>query len=90
MLISSTPASFAFANRGKQSLSLNTKSQKVYSLGKLLMKADVFIQNMRPGVMERMGLGYEEISKLNQNLFMYLFQAWGRQVHIQNKWYMIL
>ena len=66
---SSTPASFAFANRGKRSLSLNTKSPKgLQALKKLLMKADVFIQNMRPGVMERMGLGYEEISKLNPKL----------------------
>ena len=62
-------ASFINNNRNKRSIVLDLKT----SLGKealfaLIGNADVFVQNLRPGVMERLGLGYEVISKINPHI----------------------
>ncbi|MEP3279413.1 MAG: CaiB/BaiF CoA-transferase family protein [Stappiaceae bacterium] len=55
---------FHAINRGKESLSLNLKDPSdMAALRKLVTKADVVIQNFRPGVIERLGLGYEDIRK---------------------------
>jgi formyl-CoA transferase len=62
-------ASFEQVNRGKKSVSVNVKSEEgrqfVY---RLVREADIFLQNSRPGVMERLGFGYEELKKLNDKL----------------------
>jgi crotonobetainyl-CoA:carnitine CoA-transferase CaiB-like acyl-CoA transferase len=53
---------FISANRGKRSLSIDVKSdagRKV--LAKLVGRADVLVQNFRPGTMERLGLGAQEL-----------------------------
>eukprot|EP00935_MAST-01C_sp_MAST-1C-sp1_P001136 g1136.t1 len=57
-------SSFATANRGKRSVKLELKhpSGKA-ALLRLLASADVFIQNWRPGVAERLGIGYEQIKE---------------------------
>ena len=56
-------SSFASVNRGKRSVSLQLKHlDGREALIRLISKADVFVQNWRPGVAERLGLGYEEIS----------------------------
>lgn len=53
---------FHAINRGKESLTLNLKKAKdLAALHKLITKADVLIQNFRPGVVERLGLGYEAV-----------------------------
>lgn len=55
-------ASFLNNNRNKRSVALNLKDERGLAvLGKLLAGADVFIQNFRPGVAERMGIGEEAI-----------------------------
>jgi len=60
---------FLAMNRNKRSLTLDLKHaesrQIVESLAK---KADVVVENFRPGVMDRLGLGYEQLSKLNSGL----------------------
>jgi len=53
---------FHAINRGKESLALNLKDpQDLAALKKLISKADVVIQNFRPGVIERLGLGYDDV-----------------------------
>ncbi|MEP2705330.1 MAG: CaiB/BaiF CoA-transferase family protein [Roseibium sp.] len=53
---------FHAINRGKESLTLNLKDPEDHAaLCKLIEKADVLIQNFRPGVIERLGLNYEEV-----------------------------
>ncbi|MDO6725138.1 CaiB/BaiF CoA-transferase family protein [Celeribacter halophilus] len=55
---------FHAINRGKESLALNLKqAADLAALKKLISKADVVIQNFRPGVIERLGLGYEEVKQ---------------------------
>ncbi|MDJ0614855.1 MAG: CoA transferase [Rhizobiaceae bacterium] len=62
-------ASFLNNNRNKRSIVLDLKSD----LGKevlfeLVRNADVFVQNLRPGVMERLGIGYDVISNINPKI----------------------
>ncbi|HJQ61430.1 MAG TPA: CoA transferase, partial [Burkholderiales bacterium] len=57
---------FALLNRGKRSIAIDLKAQDaVSSLRPLLEKADVIVEQFRPGVMDRLGLGYEAVSALN-------------------------
>lgn len=58
-------ASFLNNNRNKRSVALNLKEPRgIEILKKLVKDADVFVQNFRPGVIERMGLGEDEIRKI--------------------------
>ncbi len=60
---------FAFANRNKRSLALDLKSDAGKDIArKLIKRADVLTENFRPGVMDRLGLGYDEVKKLNPSL----------------------
>ncbi len=53
---------FVWTNRSKESLTLDLKNEDaVTALKKLLSKADVFVQNLAPGAVERLGLGHEEL-----------------------------
>ena len=55
-------ALFISSNRGKRSLSIDMKSDAGREvLGKLVAQSDVLVQNFRPGTMERLGLGPEEL-----------------------------
>src|SRR3979411_512114 len=55
-------ALFISSNRGKRSLSIDVKSTAGREvLAKLVAQADVLLQNFRPGTMERLGLGHEEL-----------------------------
>ena len=63
-----TPANGVF-NRGKQRITLNLKSaDDLATAVKLIRSADVVIENFRPGVMQRLGLGAEEMTALNPGL----------------------
>jgi CoA:oxalate CoA-transferase len=57
---------FHAINRSKESLALDLKNpDDLASLRTLLGKADVMLQNFRPGVIERLGLGYEAVKAVN-------------------------
>ncbi|MBC7463800.1 MAG: CoA transferase [Actinobacteria bacterium] len=61
--------SFHIMNRNKESFAADLKnSEGLAQVWKLVEKADVIIQNFRPGVIERLGLGYEEVKKVNPNI----------------------
>ncbi len=60
---------FHSINRNKQSFAADLKNpEDMTQLRKLLSRADVMLQNFRPGVMERAGLGYEDVRELNPRL----------------------
>lgn len=60
---------FAMLNANKRNISLNLKSPEGIDLLKqLASKADVLIENYAPGVLDRLGAGYEILSKLNPRL----------------------
>lgn len=60
---------FANLNRNKRGITLNLKTEKGKEIfRKLVAKADVLLENYRPGVMDKLGLGYEELKKINPRL----------------------
>ncbi len=60
---------FAMYNRNKRSICLDMKSDDGKEIARSLIKdADVVIENFRPGAMDKLGFGYDELSKLNDRL----------------------
>lgn len=60
---------FHSINRNKESFAADLKNPSDFAmLRKLLERADVMIQNFRPGVMEKAGLGHAEVEKLNPRI----------------------
>ncbi|WFS70122.1 CaiB/BaiF CoA-transferase family protein (plasmid) [Agrobacterium leguminum] len=77
---------FAMLNRGKQSIVVDLKSpDSVEELWPLIEKADVLIEQFRPGVMERLGLGYETLAKRNPRLIYCSITGWGQTGPKANK-----
>ncbi len=72
------PALFANINRGKRSLVLDLKQPRGRALLlRLASSADVFVQNYRPGVMERMGLGEPALRQLRPELIYVSISGFG-------------
>ena len=60
---------FAMYNRNKKSICLDLKSEKGTQIAhKLIAGADVFIENFRPGALDKLGFGYDALSKANPAL----------------------
>lgn len=60
---------FHAINRGKESFAVDMKNPaELESLKRLLARADVVMQNFRPGVIERLGLGYEAVKAINPDV----------------------
>jgi formyl-CoA transferase len=65
--------------RNKRSLTLDLHGSAGQELLKrLVSKADVLVENFRPGTMKRWGLGYEELSRVNPRLVMLSISAYGQ------------
>lgn len=70
---------FAHLNRNKESLVLDLKSQKGSEICReLVRKADVFVENFRPGTAGRLGLGYERLRSMNPKLVYCSISAFGQ------------
>ncbi|MDF1609309.1 CoA transferase [Hoeflea sp. YIM 152468] len=77
--IAGESAAYMMMNRNKRGIALNLKDPAaVEVLHKLLLDADVVIENYRLGTMERLGLGYDELSKLNPRLIYCEISGFGR------------
>ncbi|HEX4343826.1 MAG TPA: CoA transferase, partial [Verrucomicrobiae bacterium] len=69
---------FHSINRNKQSFAADLKNpEHLAQVKKLVAKADVLIQNFRPGVMDRIGLGYEAVAQLNPKLVYGIVTGYG-------------
>jgi formyl-CoA transferase len=65
-------------NANKKSVTLNLKSPKGLEIVReLLKKADVTVENMAPGTIERLGLGYDEVKKLNPGIIYCQVKGFG-------------
>lgn len=72
-------AAFLGVNAGKRSLALDVKDPAGHGVMlRLLERADVFVQNMRPGLVERLGLGFDKLSVSNPDLVYCAIGAFGR------------
>lgn len=70
---------FASLNRNKRSVTMDLKNADDIKILKMLAAdADVLIENNRPGVMDRLGIGYEALSKLNPRLVYASISAYGQ------------
>ena len=71
--------SFSLLNRGKKSLSLDLKDpNNLKILIPILKEADIIIEQFRPGVMKRLGLDYESIKKINQDIIYVSITGYGQ------------
>jgi crotonobetainyl-CoA:carnitine CoA-transferase CaiB-like acyl-CoA transferase len=69
---------FISGNRGKKSIVLDLKTEAGVALAKdLAAKCDILIENYRPGVMDRLGLGYEALSAINPRLIYCAISGFG-------------
>src|SRR5262249_29048878 len=71
-------ASFLAQNAGKRSITLNLKSAKGRAaFGRLVATADVVVENFRPGVMERLGLGYAALKAFRRDIIYCAISRYG-------------
>jgi formyl-CoA transferase len=71
--------SFLAQNANKKSMTLNLKEDKAKEIFKRLVKlSDVVVENFRPGVMDRLGLGYKTLSELNPKLVYCAISGFGQ------------
>lgn len=77
--INGEPAAFMMMNRNKRGIALNLKSEEGKEVLKRLIKdADVLIENYRRNTMDKLGLGYEELKKVNPGLIYCEISGFGR------------
>ena len=70
---------FASVNRNKRSIALDLKDPEHLAIAReITARADVLLENNRPGVMDRLGLGYEALSKANPGLVYCSISAFGQ------------
>ncbi len=70
---------FALLNKGKRSVALDLKTPEgVQRAIELVRGADVLIEQFRPGVMQRLGLGYEAMRAINPGLIYCSISGWGQ------------
>jgi crotonobetainyl-CoA:carnitine CoA-transferase CaiB-like acyl-CoA transferase len=78
-------ASFLAQNSGKRSITINLKSDGGKEIFKRLVKtADVVVENFRPGVMDRLGVGYESLKQLNPKLIYCALSGFGQSGPMKN------
>jgi len=72
-------ANFALLNRGKRSLTFDLKNpDAIGRLKPLIESADIVIEQFRPGVMDRLGLGYEAVKAMNPRLVYCSITGYGQ------------
>ncbi len=78
--------SFLAQNAGKRSITIDLKADEGKSLFKRLIKsADVLVENFRPGVMDRLKLGFEELKQINPSLIYCAISGFGSEGPLRNK-----
>jgi crotonobetainyl-CoA:carnitine CoA-transferase CaiB-like acyl-CoA transferase len=74
-----TSAPFAVLNRGKASIEIDLKATDALArLTPLIARADIVIEQFRPGVMERLGLGYQALRAINPRLIYCSISGYGQ------------
>lgn len=80
ILIDGDSIVFHAVNRGKESVAADLKrTEDVEFVKRLIARTDVLTHNFRPGVMERLGLGYEEVRLLNPKIIYAAVTGYGKE-----------
>jgi len=70
---------YASINRNKYSLEIDFKSEEGYeTIMKLIEDADILVESSKPGTMEKLGLGYEEVIKVNPEIIYASVSGYGQ------------
>lgn len=73
-------AFFMLANRNQRSVTLNLKSPEgLEAARRLIASSDIVVENFRPGVMERLGLGYEAVKQLRPDVIYVSASGYGAE-----------
>jgi crotonobetainyl-CoA:carnitine CoA-transferase CaiB-like acyl-CoA transferase len=84
--ILSDGALFVNINRNKRGICLDLKKgEGLEIVRKLLKKGDVFIENFVPGTVKRLGLGYEEVSRVNPGIIYCSISGYGQDGPFRNR-----
>ncbi|MFV8466037.1 CaiB/BaiF CoA transferase family protein [Flavobacterium sp. LB1P62] len=76
---------FHTINRNKESFAIDFKQpEELEKLKKLLAKADVVMHNFRPGVMERVGLSYNDVKEVNPNIVYAEISGYGTKSELKD------
>jgi alpha-methylacyl-CoA racemase len=74
-----SPQLFAQVNRGKKSVTLDLRqADDVAKFKQLVATADVVLESFRPGVMDRLGCGYEELKRINPKIVYAALTGYGQ------------
>ena len=78
-MVDGDSAAFLMLNRGKKSMALDLKNDTDRAkLIPLIKRADILVEQFRPGVMARLGLGYEEVHAINSRLIYCSISGYGQ------------
>src|SRR6185437_568696 len=78
-LVNSESVAYAMLNRGKKSMALDLKNDVDRArLGSLIERADIVIEQFRPGVMDRLSLGYRQLQTINPRLIYCSISGYGQ------------
>ncbi len=78
-IVSGISAAYAHINRGKRSLALNLKREEARKIvHALVAEYDIIIEQFRPGVMDKLGFGYQEIHEINPKVIYCSLTGYGQ------------
>lgn len=78
-------ANQAWLGRNKKNLFLNLKNEKSKEIiNKLIMEYDIVIEQFRPGVMDKLGFGYEDLKKINPKIIYCSLTGYGQTGPLKN------
>ena len=70
---------FTILNRGKKSITLELKSEEGQKIARdLIAKSDILLENFKPGVADRVGIGWEQVKKTNPRLIYASLSGFGQ------------
>ena len=79
-------AAFMMMNRNKRGMALDLKTKEGVEVFKRMVKqADVVVENFRKGTLEKLGVGYEELKKINPKIILCEISGYGRTGPYANK-----
>ncbi len=77
---------FMVLNRNKKGITLNLKHKKgIEILKQLTAKSDVVVENFRPGVMDKLGIGYKTLKKINPKIIFASISGYGQNSRYPNR-----
>ena len=84
-MITTVPASQDPRRRGQKSIALDLKnSEDLTTFNQLINQSDIFIEGMRPGAAERLGIGPEDLNAINPGLIYARMTGWGQTGPLAN------